>query len=176
MHENAAANQEHSRSTQFYREIAKELAKKFAPRAAEWDRTRTYCHDNVRDLVDAGIMGMAIPRAYGGREASLEDVLVVIEEIAKAYTLSARIVTEANMGSVGAIMAYGSEEQKRFCASLVLAGDKPAICISEPVAGSAATHMKTTARKEGGLFHQWNQALDYRRRNFEAPPGFCTHN
>ena len=94
-------------------------------------------------------MGMTIPPQYGGRGASFEDVLVVIEEIAKACTLSARIVVEANMGGISAIMAYGSEEQKRYCAPIVLEGDKPAICISEPDAGSAATQMATTATRNG---------------------------
>jgi hypothetical protein len=41
------------------------------------------------------------------------------------------------MGAIGAIMKYGSEPQKRLAAGLVLAGDKPAICITEPGAGSA---------------------------------------
>ena len=35
-------------------------------------------------------------------------------------------------------MAYGSEEQKKLAADLVLSGDKPAICITEPDAGSDA--------------------------------------
>ena len=49
------------------------------------------------------------------------------------------------MGAIGAVMAYGSEAQKRLAADLVLAGDKPAICITEPEAGSAATEMTTRA-------------------------------
>ncbi|RMF37003.1 MAG: acyl-CoA dehydrogenase [Alphaproteobacteria bacterium] len=137
-------------STEAWRAIARELAARFAPRAAEWDRTRSYCWQNVAELVDAGIMGMTIPTEYGGKGASLYDAVVVIEEIAKACTLSARIVVEANMGALSAVMAYGSEEQKRRAAALVLAGDKPAICISEPEAGSAATEMRTTARRVPG--------------------------
>jgi Acyl-CoA dehydrogenases len=53
------------------------------------------------------------------------------------------------MGALGAVMAYGSEAQKRVAADLVLAGDKPAICITEPEAGSAATEMTTRAEKRG---------------------------
>jgi alkylation response protein AidB-like acyl-CoA dehydrogenase len=49
------------------------------------------------------------------------------------------------MGALGAIMSYGSEAQKRLAAALVLAGDKPAILITEPEAGSAATEMTTRA-------------------------------
>lgn len=139
-------------STDTYRAIARDLAAKFAPRAAEWDKSRNYCWQNVADLAEAGVMGMTIPTEYGGKGASYHDAVVVIEEIAKSCTLSARIVVEANMGGISAVMAYGSETQKRFAAPLVLAGDKPAICITEPEAGSAATEMTTTARRVGKTY------------------------
>jgi alkylation response protein AidB-like acyl-CoA dehydrogenase len=60
-----------------------------------------------------------------------------------------RIAVEANMGAIGAIMAYGTDAQKRIAADLVLAGDKPAILITEPEAGSAATEMTTRAVRHG---------------------------
>jgi alkylation response protein AidB-like acyl-CoA dehydrogenase len=78
--------------------------------------------------------------------------VLVIEEMAQACGVCGRIVVEANMGAIGAIMAYGSEEQKKLAASLVLAGDKPAICITEPGAGSAATEMTTRADKRGNRY------------------------
>lgn len=135
-----------------YKELARELAPTFAARAGEWDKTRTYCWDNIQDLTEAGLMGMTLPRKYGGLGASFYDCVLVIEEIAKACALTARVVVEANMGGISAVMAYGTEEQKGFCASIVLSGDKPAICITEPDAGSAATEMQTTARKAGDKF------------------------
>jgi butyryl-CoA dehydrogenase len=141
---------EHTASTEPYRAIAKELAATFAPRAAKWDQERTYCWDNITDLANAGLMGMTIPTRYGGQGASFLDTVVVVEELAKACTLSARIVVEANMGGISAVMAYGTEAQKEFVAPYVLAGDKPAICITEPNAGSAATQMTTTAQRVGG--------------------------
>lgn len=139
-------------STETYRAIARELAQAFAPRAAQWDTTRSYCWPNVADMASAGVMGMTIPTRYGGKGASYLDTCVVVEEIARACSLSARIAVEANMGGIAAIMSYGSEEQKAFAADLVLAGDKPAICITEPEAGSAATEMRTTARRDGDRF------------------------
>lgn len=140
-------------SERLLQDRARELAEtRFAPRAAEWDRDRTYCWDNVADLVSAGLMGMSIPSAYGGKGASYLEVCRVVEEIAKACTLTARVVVEANMGAISAVMAYGTERQKRVCADLVLAGDKPAICISEPGAGSAAGDMATTARRLGDRY------------------------
>ncbi|MBJ3776751.1 3-sulfinopropanoyl-CoA desulfinase [Acuticoccus mangrovi] len=133
------------------REVARQLAATcFAARAAMWDRTRDYCWQNVAELAEAGLMGMTIPTAYGGRGASFLEVCGVIEEVAKACTLTARVVVEANMGAISAIMAYGSAAQKERVAPLVLAGDKPAICITEPTAGSAAGEMVTTARRVAG--------------------------
>lgn len=118
-------------------------------RAAEIDRTEEYPWDNVTVLNEAGLMGMTIPEIYGGGGLTYFDAVLVIEQIARTCGVSGRLVVEANMGAIGAVMAYGSEEQKRLAASLVLSGDKPAICITEPLAGSAATEMTTTAVRKG---------------------------
>jgi alkylation response protein AidB-like acyl-CoA dehydrogenase len=104
----------------------------------------------VQDLVDAGFMGMTIPTQFGGRGLSYLDAVLVIEQLSRNCGITGRIVVEANMGGVGAVMAYGSDEQKRLVAAHVLAGDKPAICITEPEAGSAATDMETTAERVPG--------------------------
>ncbi|MEX2312271.1 MAG: 3-sulfinopropanoyl-CoA desulfinase [Rhodospirillales bacterium] len=120
-----------------------------ADRAAEVDRTEAYPWHNVEDLTRAGFMGMTIPEQWGGRGLSFLHAVLVVEEMAKVCGVTARIVVEANMGAVSAIMRFGSDEQKKLAASLVLAGDKPAICITEPDAGSAATDMTTTAVKRG---------------------------
>ncbi|MCP5366228.1 MAG: acyl-CoA dehydrogenase family protein [Hyphomicrobiales bacterium] len=123
-----------------------------APRAAEVDRSEQYPWDNVEALKDAGFMGMTIPEAYGGAGASYLDAALVIEEMAKVCGVTGRIVVEANMGAVGAIMKYGSQAQKKLAADLVLAGDKPAICITEPGAGSAASQMSTRADRRGDTY------------------------
>ena len=129
---------------------AREFAKKeIAPRAAEVDRTEQYPWENVKQLTKPGFMGMTVPKEYGGPGMTYLDVVLVIEEIAKVCGVSARIVVEANMGAVGAVMKYGSETQKKLAAEHVLSGDKPAICITEPGAGSAASEMSTRADHKG---------------------------
>jgi alkylation response protein AidB-like acyl-CoA dehydrogenase len=132
---------------------ASELAQRsFAPRAAEIDHSEEYPWDNVEILRDAGFMGMTIPEEYGGLGLGYLDVVVAIEQIAKACSTMGRITVEANMGAIGAIMAYGSDAQKKRVAPYVLSGDKPAICITEPGAGSAATEMSTRAVKRDGRY------------------------
>ena len=135
------------------REEARTLAEReIAPRAAEVDRTEAYPWANVEALTAAGFMGMTIPRAYGGRALTCLDAVLVVEALARVCGATARIVVEANLGAIGAIMRYGSEAQKRLAAELVLAGDKPAICITEPAAGSAATGMATRADRKGDRY------------------------
>jgi alkylation response protein AidB-like acyl-CoA dehydrogenase len=119
----------------------------FVERAARWDEREEYPWDNVKDLAAAGFMGMTIPREYGGGDRPLLDVVLVIEEIARACGVTARIVVEGNLGVVGALRAYGTEEQKRRYFPWVLEGEKPAIAITEPEAGSAATDLLTSAEE-----------------------------
>jgi hypothetical protein len=127
---------------------ARELADgMFAERAARWDEREEYPWDNVKDLAAAGFMGMTIPREYGGGDRPLLDVVLVIEEIARACGVTGRIVVEGNLGVVGALRAYGTEAQKRRYFPWVLEGEKPAIAITEPEAGSAATDLVTRAEE-----------------------------
>ncbi|WP_298432250.1 acyl-CoA dehydrogenase family protein [uncultured Jannaschia sp.] len=130
---------------------AEALLPGFRDRAATWDRERRYCHENVADLARAGLMGMTIPEAYGGPGLPLTEVVRIVEAVSGACTLTGRVLVEGNMGALSAVMAYGTEAQKHRAARLVLAGDKPAICITEPGAGSDATSMTTRAvRVPGG--------------------------
>ena len=122
------------------------------PRAAAIDRDEAYPWDVVEALRDAGFLGMTLPKALGGQDASFLDAVLVIEEMARSCTVTARIVVETNMGAISTVMAYGSPEQKALAARLVLAGDKPAICITEPDAGSDALAMTTRADRRGDAY------------------------
>ena len=123
-----------------------------AARAAEVDRSEEYPWDTVAKLTESGFMGMTIPPEHGGLGLGYLDAVLVIEQLAQACGVTARIVVEANMRAIGAIMKFGNEAQRARAAALVLAGDKPAICITEPEAGSAATEMRTTAVRQGDRY------------------------
>jgi alkylation response protein AidB-like acyl-CoA dehydrogenase len=122
------------------------------PRAAAIDRDEQYPWDIVKGLAEAGFCGMTIPKAFGGQGRPFLDAVLVIEEMAKACTVTARIAVETNMGAISTVMAYGTDAQKKLAARLVLEGDKPAICITEPDAGSDALAMTTRADKHGDGF------------------------
>ncbi len=139
--------------TKEFRERVRHIAQsEIAPHAAETDRSEQYPWACIDVLKREGLMGMTIPTRYGGKGASYLDAVVLIEEMAKACSTKGRICVESNMGALGAIMTYGSEAQKKLAASVVLSGDKPAILITEPDAGSAATEMTTRADRKGDRY------------------------
>lgn len=140
-----------TREQEDLRRRARELADAvFAARAARWDEHEEYPWDNVKDLVAAGFMGMTIPTEHGGPDRPLLDVVLVVEEIARACGVTARIVVEGSLGTVGALRAYGTDAQQRRWFPWVLEGEKPAIAITEVNAGSAATDLETRAEAVGG--------------------------
>jgi len=123
-----------------------------AKNAAEVDKSEQYPWENVKALKEAGFMGMTIPTELGGPGLNFLDANLVVEEMASYCGPTGRIAVEANMGAISAVVHYGTETQKRLAADLVLDGDKPAICITEPDAGSAASQMTTRAEKRGDKY------------------------
>lgn len=124
--------------------------KEFAPKAARWDQNHEYPWENLHMLRELGFLGMTIPEAYGGQGRPLIDAILAIETAAKYCGVTARILVETNMGALGCIMAYGTEAQRKLVAHRIIhEGDKPAIGMTEPEAGTALTDLQATAEKKG---------------------------
>src|SRR5437899_10897391 len=92
---------------QALRQRARDLADgTFAGRAARWDESEEYPWDNVKDLVASGVMGMTIPREHGGADRPILDVVLVIEEVARAGGVTGRIAVDARLAESGQLSAY----------------------------------------------------------------------
>ena len=85
-------------------------------RGIEIDKSGEYPWDVVTALKNERFMGMTIPKELGGQGLSFLDAVLVIEEMAKSCTVTARIVVEANMGAISTVMAYGTDAQRKLAA------------------------------------------------------------
>jgi alkylation response protein AidB-like acyl-CoA dehydrogenase len=56
---------------------------KFAPRAAQWDRTATFPFANYDDLKAGGLLGLCVPQAHGGLGADYATYMMVAAEISR---------------------------------------------------------------------------------------------
>lgn len=122
----------------------------YAAKAREWDRDRTVLpEDERRRLAELGLLGLCLPEQYGGAGGELLDALVALEALGRVCLPAAFQVFEANTGAARVIELYGTEDQRRRWLPSIIAGEATmAVSISEPAAGSAATDLTTTARRQ----------------------------
>src|SRR5699024_2417083 len=122
--------------------IQKFAEKEIAPRYEEIEK-EGYQQDLTDKMADVGIVGIAVPEAYGGAGYDFVTQTMVIAELAKvnpgvAFTL------EAHWKAIDQLVIYGSEEIKgrwlpRANRELFTFGQ------TEPASGSDASTQQTTA-------------------------------
>jgi alkylation response protein AidB-like acyl-CoA dehydrogenase len=131
-------------------DTVRDLARsKFRGRALKY-MDGTFPWENIRELAELGILGMAIPEEYGGAGLPVFDTALVIEEVAKVCYPTAM----ALMGEVGVqtriISTFAPEHMKRAILPKVCAGDAIlAVCMTEPHAGTDVANYKTNATIQG---------------------------
>ncbi len=104
----------------------------------------TFPWENLRQLAEIGVLGMAVPEEYGGLGLPVFDTALVLEEIAKVCYVTAMAV----LGEVGVqtriIAAYAPEPIKQRILPAVVSGDcLLAICMTEPDAGTDVANYRT---------------------------------
>ncbi|OPY01904.1 MAG: Acyl-CoA dehydrogenase [Syntrophorhabdus sp. PtaB.Bin184] len=136
--------------------IAEKLAKeKVAPRAKEIDSTGAFPWDLVDIYKKHGFLYLMLPEKFGGLDGDITSLCLVIEELAKVSGASSLIPLAHNVG-VMPIMIAANEEQKEYIYGRLSEPDKMyvvAFALTEPDAGSDASHMRTTAVKEGNHYY-----------------------
>lgn len=120
------------------------------PIAAETDRTAQYPAETIDQLFRYGIMGMCVPKEYGGAGADVLSAAIAVEELSKHCASTGDIVATHNGLCCDPIMANGTEEQKKKYLPMLTTGcHVGAFALTEPNAGSDASKGQTVARLEG---------------------------
>jgi acyl-CoA dehydrogenase len=134
-----------------FRAAVRELAQGVVrPHAAEVDREQRFPHEAIEAAAAAGLLGVLIPREYGGAGMDALAFAVCIEELAQACA-STSVIVDVHM-SVGSepILLFGTDEQKRRWLPRLASGELlGAFALTEPAAGSDAASLKATARRNG---------------------------
>ncbi|HYM01271.1 MAG TPA: acyl-CoA dehydrogenase family protein, partial [Blastocatellia bacterium] len=133
-----------------YRDLTREIAEKHVkPIAAELDRTGEYPWPVIKALQEAGLMGVWIPKDYGGDGAGVLNLCIVVEELSRACGGIGVTYAVNSLGSFPIILG-GTEEQKKKYLPDIASGKKLiAYALSEKAAGSDAGSLKTQAVKDG---------------------------
>jgi alkylation response protein AidB-like acyl-CoA dehydrogenase len=134
-----------------FRAAVRELAQGVVqPIAAEVDRDHRFPVEALKAAAETGLLGVLIPREYGGAGLDALAFAVCIEELAQACASTAVIVDVHNSVGSEPILLFGSEEQKRRWLPRLATGDLlGAFALTEPVSGSDASALKMSARRHG---------------------------
>ncbi|MDQ7772829.1 MAG: acyl-CoA dehydrogenase family protein [Elusimicrobiales bacterium] len=135
------------------RDLARRIAReKIAPVAAQYDESEEFAWPIMKVLAESDLFGIYIPEQYGGLGGGIMDMCVVTEELSRACGAIALGYASSALGALP-IMISGSEEQKKKYLPEIASGRKlAAFCLTEAGAGSDATAIQTTARKEGDKY------------------------
>lgn len=143
--------------TEEYR-MVQAMARDFAtreilPHAAALDHTASFPHDIIQKAAALGLMGMAVPEAYGGAGVDAVAYVVAQEELARASAGVQAVITVNNSLVCDPILRFGTEEQKRrylpgLCGGTFLG----CYCLTEPSSGSDAMSLQTAARRANGAW------------------------
>jgi butyryl-CoA dehydrogenase len=121
-----------------------------APRAAAIDETGEYPVDVVHAAGERGLLGVTIPKAWGGSGRDYVSYAVAIEAVARASATVA-VALSINNSLVAELIAHaGRGPQKEQWLRRLASGDAVgAFALSEPDAGTDAANQKTRAVKAG---------------------------
>jgi len=111
-------------------EIAHELADLWRPGAADRDRERRVPREELAQLGRSGLLGITVPRAYGGAEVSTETLAEVMRVLASGDPAVGQ-VPQNHFVFVGVLLADGTPEQQEFFFGEILRGARFGNALSE---------------------------------------------
>lgn len=127
--------------------------KEVRPVAAEMDATGEFNEELWKKMADMGLFGILAPEEYGGSGLDHMAFCIAMEELSRGCGNMYNWMVTSNGPNTGALLLYGTEEQKRKYIPPTAAGThRAAYAITEPNNGSDANGMKTTAVLNGDHF------------------------
>ncbi|SIR67407.1 acyl-CoA dehydrogenase family protein [Pseudacidovorax sp. RU35E] len=119
------------------------------PHAAQWDRDHHFPKDVHQGLAQLGAYGICVPEEHGGAGLDYLTLALVLEEIAAGDGGTSTAISVTNCPVNAILMRYGNAQQKKQWLEPLAQGRMlGAFCLTEPQAGSDASSLRTTARKD----------------------------
>ncbi|MBP6631527.1 MAG: acyl-CoA dehydrogenase [Kofleriaceae bacterium] len=134
--------------------LVQHTAREFAtnevqPKAAAIDREHRHPAELVTRMADLGLLGVAIPEAWGGAGFDHVSYVLAMEEVSRACASTGVIMSVNNSLVCDPIHRFGTEAQKRqFLMPLAAGKQLGCFALSEPEAGSDAAAQRTVAVRQ----------------------------
>jgi len=133
-----------------FREKVHDFAEREVKAVASYnDENEIFDLELTKKMADFGLLGMCVPKEYGGQELDTLSYIIAVEEISRVDGSTAATIAANNSLGVSPIKEYGTKEQKdkylpRLCKSHLWG-----FGLTEETAGCDSRGTKSTARREG---------------------------
>jgi alkylation response protein AidB-like acyl-CoA dehydrogenase len=135
------------------RRTVQRLAKeKVAPGASKRDIDGEFAYEMVELMKENGLLGIDFPSEYGGMEAGLISLCIVIEEFAKVDAATAMIPSTQELGGLPIILAGNHEQKAKYLEPLSTGEKLAAFALTEARGGSDVAALKTRAVRKGDKY------------------------
>lgn len=133
------------------RRMVRDFAQKeIAPLVPVMEETEEFPREVVKKMGEIGLMGIPIPEEWGGAGADFPSYILAIHEISKVSATVGVILSVHTSVGTNPILYFGTDAQKQKYVTQLAAGKMlGAFALTEPHAGSDASHIRTSAVREG---------------------------
>jgi alkylation response protein AidB-like acyl-CoA dehydrogenase len=128
------------------RRLAKE---KVAPGAAQRDEDGKFDWSMVELMRENGLYGIDFPEAYGGSEAGLLAMAIVVEELCKVDGAAGLLIADHELGCLPILLAANEAQREKYLPKLASGEYLGAFALTEPSAGSDVARLRCRAKKDG---------------------------
>lgn len=132
------------------REMARDFAaERLAPNAIEWDQTKHFPIDVIRETASLGMAGIYTREDLGGSGLSRLDATLIFEALAQGCPAISAYISIHNMVT-WMVDSFGDAAQRqRWLPGLCRMDKLASYCLTEPGAGSDAAALRTRAVRDG---------------------------
>ena len=118
------------------------------PVAAYNDENEIFDVELTRKMADLGLLGICVPKAYGGQELDTLSYIIAVEELSRVDGSTAATIAADNSLGISPIKEYGTKEQKEKYLPLLCKTHLWGFGLTEETAGCDSRGTKSTARLE----------------------------
>lgn len=134
------------KSTLFAEMIRDFAENEVKPLAQEIDEEERFPLETVEKMAKLGLMGIIVPKEYGGAGGNYPMYISAVEELSKHCGTTGVVLSAHTSLCAAPILEYGTEDQKRKYLPDLASGRKiGAFGLTEPNAGTDASNQQTVA-------------------------------
>ncbi len=131
------------------RRLARE---KVAPDAGKRDESGDFDWGMVELLRENGLYGIDFPEEFGGSNAGMLALVIVVEELSKADASCGLLIADHELGSLPILLAANQAQREKYLPGLASGEHLAAFGLTEPAAGSDVAQLRCRAKRDGDSY------------------------